>query len=50
MIDALLLAPAAGTAREVQEQHREHIACLLVNDPLTVTNVNTPAEYEELGY
>jgi molybdenum cofactor cytidylyltransferase len=49
MMDALLRAPAASTAREVQEQHRERIACLLVNDPLTVTNVNTPADYEGLG-
>jgi molybdenum cofactor cytidylyltransferase len=49
MINALLRAPASSTAREVQEQHRERIAFLLVNDPLTVTNVNTPAEYEELG-
>ena len=49
MIDALLRAPASSTAREVQEQHRERIVYAVVNDPLTITNVNTPAEYEELG-
>jgi molybdenum cofactor cytidylyltransferase len=49
MIAALLRAPASGTAREAQEQHRERIACLLVDDPLVIANVNTPAEYEQLG-
>jgi molybdenum cofactor cytidylyltransferase len=49
MISAFLRAPASSTAREVQDQHRERISCLLVDDPLTIANVNTPAEYEELA-
>ena len=49
MIDALLRAPASSTAREVQEQHREHISSIEVDDPLAIANVNTPEEYEELG-
>ena len=48
MMTALRRAPAACTAREVQEQHRERILSISVNDPFVSANVNTPAEYEQL--
>jgi molybdenum cofactor cytidylyltransferase len=48
MIAALLSAPADSTAREVQQQHREHISRISVDDPLAIANIDTPAEYEEL--
>jgi molybdenum cofactor cytidylyltransferase len=48
MMNALLQAPASGTAREIQQQHRERISYVFVDDPITIANVNTPRQFELL--
>jgi molybdenum cofactor cytidylyltransferase len=48
MIEAFLKAPATATARDVQQENREHIVYVEVNDPLIAVNVNTPEEYAAL--
>ena len=48
MIEAFLRAPATASARDIEQQHREHIEYVEVDDPLVVINVNTPEEYAAL--
>lgn len=50
MIGALLKARATASARDVQQQHREHIVYVEVEDPLVTVNVNTPEEYAALQH
>ncbi len=45
MIEAFLKAPATGTAREIEHQHRQHIEYVPVDDPRITMNVDTPADY-----
>jgi molybdenum cofactor cytidylyltransferase len=49
MIEAFLRAPASSTARDVEHQHQSRIEYVLVDDPFTAVNVNTPADYAALG-
>jgi molybdenum cofactor cytidylyltransferase len=48
MIEAFLRAPESASAREVEHAHREKIAYVPVDDPLTVLNIDTPEQYAEL--
>ena len=48
MIEAFLKAPATASARDVQQENREHIVYVEVDDPLVTVNVNTPEEYSAL--
>jgi molybdenum cofactor cytidylyltransferase len=48
MIEAFLKAPATASARDVQQQHREQIVYVEIDDPLITVNVNTPDEYAAL--
>jgi molybdenum cofactor cytidylyltransferase len=48
MIEAFLKAPATASARDIQQENREHIVYVEVDDPLVTVNVNTPEEYSAL--
>ena len=48
MIEAFLKAPATASARDIQQENREHIVYVEVDDPLVTVNVNTPEEYPAL--
>jgi molybdenum cofactor cytidylyltransferase len=48
MIEALLRAPAASTARDVEHAHQQHIVYMAVDDPLVSLNVNTAEDFEKL--
>jgi molybdenum cofactor cytidylyltransferase len=48
MIEAFLKAPATASARDIQQQNREQIVYVEVEDPLVTVNVNTPEEYAAL--
>lgn len=48
MIEAFLRAPASSSAREVEHAHQDKIAYVTVQDPLVVTNVDTPEQYAAL--
>lgn len=48
MIEAFLKAPATSNAREVEHAHAEKIVYQPVDDPLIVTNVDTPDQYAAL--
>ncbi len=48
MIEALLLAPAAATARDVEHKNQQHVVYVAVEDPLVAMNINTPEEYAAL--
>jgi len=48
MIGAFLKAPATASARDIQQQSREQIVYVEVDDPLVTVNVNTPEEYTAL--
>ena len=48
MIEAFLKAPATASARDIQQQNRDHIVYVEVDDPLVTVNVNTPEEYAAL--
>lgn len=48
MISAFLAAPAAGTAREVEHAHQNHMLYVTVDDPLVAVNVNTEEDFEKL--
>ena len=48
MMEAFLRAPASSSAREVQHAHQDKITYLPVDDPLVVTNVDTPEQYAAL--
>jgi molybdenum cofactor cytidylyltransferase len=45
MIEAFLRAPAAGNARDIQHQHRQHIEYVQVDDPRITMNIDTPQDY-----
>ena len=45
MIEALLQAPPASSARDIEHRHRDHILYLSVDDPFVAVNVNTPDDY-----
>ena len=49
MIEEFLKAPPGSSAREVRDQHSEKIVYLEVDDPMTIANINTPAEYAAIG-
>jgi hypothetical protein len=48
MIEAFLRAPATSTARDIEHQNQQHIQYSEVDDPLVVSNVDTPQEYAAL--
>jgi molybdenum cofactor cytidylyltransferase len=48
MIEAFLRVPATLTARDVEHAHQDHIQYVKVDDPLAVSNVNTPDDYAGL--
>ncbi len=48
MIEAFLKAPPTATARDVEHQHLQQIAYVVVDDPHVTMNVNTPADYAAL--
>jgi molybdenum cofactor cytidylyltransferase len=48
MIEAFLQAPPTSTARDVEQQHRDHILYLPVDDPFVAVNINTPDDYASL--
>jgi molybdenum cofactor cytidylyltransferase len=49
MIEAFQQAPATATAREIEQQHRQHIQYVPVDDPRLAMNVDTPADYARLA-
>ena len=49
MITAFLMAPATGTAREVEHAAQPHIQYIPVDDPNTTVNINTPEDYAALS-
>lgn len=48
MIEVFLRAPATSIARDVEHQYQGHVRYVPVDDPLAVTNINTPEDYEAL--
>jgi len=48
LIEAFLQAPATATARDIEQQHQQHIQYVPVSDPLVAVNVSTPEEYVAL--
>jgi hypothetical protein len=48
MIEVFLRAPATSIARDVEHDHREKISYVPVDDPLVITNVDTPEQYAAL--
>ncbi len=48
MIEAFLRAPAESSARDVEHAHLDKVAYVPVDDPLIVSNVDTPEQYAEL--
>ena len=48
MMEAFLRAPADSTARDVEHANQKHICYLEVSDPLVISNVDTPEEYERI--
>lgn len=49
MMEAFLRAPATASAREVEHEHLEKISYVPVDDPLVVTNIDTPEQYADLA-
>jgi molybdenum cofactor cytidylyltransferase len=49
MIEAFLKAPPTATAREIEHQNLQHVAYVVVDDPLVTLNVDTPEEYAALS-
>jgi molybdenum cofactor cytidylyltransferase len=49
MISAMLNAPAASNAREVQHAHPQHISYVTVADRFTTEDVNTPEDYQRIA-
>ncbi|ABF41649.1 conserved hypothetical protein, possibly involved in molybdenum cofactor biosynthesis [Candidatus Koribacter versatilis Ellin345] len=49
MIEAFLRAPADATARDVEHAHEDHIFYQPVNDPGVCSNIDTPADYQQLS-
>jgi CTP:molybdopterin cytidylyltransferase MocA len=48
MIEAFLKAPATTNAREIEHGHPERIYYLPLEDPLILSNANTPEDYQSL--
>ena len=48
IIELFLKAPATATAREIEHAHQSRIEYLSVDDPLVVTSVDTPEDYQRL--
>ncbi len=48
MIEAFLRAPAGSNAREVTHANHSHILYVPVDDPVVITNVDTPQDYASL--
>jgi len=48
MMEAFLKAPATATAREIEHAHQQRIEYVPVDDPLVVTSVDTPEDYQRL--
>ena len=48
MIEKLLRAPTASSAREVEHAHQAHIAYVTVNDPRITMNIDTPKDYASI--
>jgi molybdenum cofactor cytidylyltransferase len=49
MIEVFLTAPASSSARDLQHAHQAKIEYVLVDDPLTVMNIDTPEQYAALA-
>jgi molybdenum cofactor cytidylyltransferase len=49
MIEEFLKAPPNSNAREIRDLHAKEIVHVAVDDPMTIVNVNTPAEYTLIG-
>jgi molybdenum cofactor cytidylyltransferase len=49
MIEAFLKAPPSATARDIEHQNLQHVAYVVVDDPLVVLNIDTPQEYAALS-
>jgi molybdenum cofactor cytidylyltransferase len=49
MIEAFLKAPPSATARDIEHQNLQHVAYVVVDDPLVTLNVDTPQEYAALS-
>jgi len=49
MIEAFLKAPPESNAREIRDRYAEKIVYVEVDDPMTIANVNTPADYTSIG-
>lgn len=48
MIEAFLRVPATSVARDIEHQQQKHIQYVMVDDPSTALNINTPQEYASL--
>ena len=48
IIELFLKAAPSATAREVEHAHQHRIEYLAVDDPLVVTSVDTPEDYQRL--
>jgi molybdenum cofactor cytidylyltransferase len=48
MIEVFLRAPATSIARDVEHDHREKISYVPLDDPLVISNVDTPEQYAAL--
>jgi len=48
MIEAFLRAPQGSSARDVEHAHQDKIAYVAVDDPLVVSDVDTPEQYADL--
>ena len=49
MIEAFLKAPPSATARDIEHQNLQHVAYVVVDDPLVTLNVDTPEQYAALS-
>jgi molybdenum cofactor cytidylyltransferase len=49
MIEAFLKAPPSATARDIEQQNLQHVAYVVVADPLVTLNIDTPEEYAALS-
>jgi molybdenum cofactor cytidylyltransferase len=48
LIEAFLQASPTSTARDIEQQHRDRIQYVAVEDPFVALNVNTPEDYASL--
>ncbi len=48
MMEVFLRVSATSMARDIEHEHQEHIQYVHVDDPLVVSNINTPEEYAGL--